>query len=59
MANANGITNISVTVDDRGGATASKSFELAVNSVNDAPTMSTIADVSTNKMWMSAINFSF
>ncbi|MEP6737494.1 MAG: tandem-95 repeat protein, partial [Chryseolinea sp.] len=42
-ANASGVANITVTVSD-GVATASRTFKLTVSDVNDAPTISAIAD---------------
>lgn len=42
-ANTNGSTTLVVTVSD-GGASAQTSFNLTVNAVNDAPTISAIAD---------------
>ena len=47
-ANQNGTTTITVTVSD-GAATASDTFVLTVTSVNSAPTISNIADQSTNE----------
>ncbi len=43
-ANQSGSTAITVTVTDGGGLTASDSFTLTVNPVNDAPTLSAIAN---------------
>lgn len=45
-ANQSGTATITVSVSD-GQASTSTSFQLAVNAVNDAPTISTIADQST------------
>jgi hypothetical protein len=43
LPNQNGVTTITVTASD-GTTTSSVSFDLTVNSVNDAPTLSPIAD---------------
>ena len=47
-ANQNGTTTITVTVSD-GSITASDTFVLTVNAVNDAPTISNVIDTSTNE----------
>lgn len=47
-ANQNGTATITVTVSD-GALTASDSFVLTVNVVNDAPTISNIANAATNE----------
>ena len=47
-ANQSGTATITVTVSD-GSLTASDTFVLTVNAVNDAPTISNIADQSTNE----------
>ena len=49
VANSSGDTTITVTVDDKSGAAnaaSSASFNVKVNSVDDAPTIDDIADVS-------------
>ncbi len=43
-ANQNGTATITVTVTDGGGLTASSAFTLTVNAVNDAPTITAIAN---------------
>ena len=48
MTNQSGVATISLTVTDEGGLSASTSFTVTVNSVNDAPTISAIANVSTS-----------
>jgi hypothetical protein len=48
-ANQFGTTTVTVTVTDADGGTASDSFVLTVNSVNDLPTISNITDKSTNE----------
>ncbi|SNT41303.1 hypothetical protein SAMN05421640_0029, partial [Ekhidna lutea] len=50
-ANLSGTTTITVTVQDNGTGTPSavETFDLTVNAVNDDPTISTIADQSTNE----------
>jgi hypothetical protein len=47
-ANQSGTATITVTVDD-GTATGADTFVLTVNAVNDPPTISNIADLSTNE----------
>src|SRR5207249_4145489 len=47
--NQSGATTITITVADPGGASASRSFILTVNPVNDPPTMSSVANQSTNE----------
>src|SRR5258705_9083440 len=47
--NAFGSSTITITVHDANGGIASDSFVLAVNSVNDAPTISDIVDTSTDE----------
>jgi hypothetical protein len=48
VANANGVTNVTLTVTD-GALTATRIFSLTVAAVNDAPTMSSIANQTTNE----------
>ena len=48
-ANQFGPTTITVTVQDGDGGTASDTFVLSVNSVNDLPTVSDIVDLGTNE----------
>ena len=48
-ANQFGPTTITVTVQDGDGGTASDTFVLSVNSVNDLPTISDIVDLGTNE----------
>jgi predicted outer membrane repeat protein len=48
-ANQNGSALITVTVTDGGNLTATDTFTLTVNPVNDAPTISDIANTSTNE----------
>ena len=48
VANASGSANITIIVTDAGGLTASRSFLLTVNSVNDAPTITTVPSQTTN-----------
>jgi len=56
-ANRSGTSSITVTVSD-GALTASQSFLLTVTAVNDAPTISTIADVITDEdVYTAAISF--
>lgn len=47
-ANQSGSSTITVIVTDGGGATASESFLLTVNAVNDPPVVSAIEDQTTN-----------
>ncbi|PAW65870.1 MAG: hypothetical protein B9S34_09555 [Opitutia bacterium Tous-C1TDCM] len=47
-ANQNGSATITLTAND-GALTATSSFVLTVNAVNDAPTVSTIANLATNE----------
>ena len=47
-ANASGVANITVTVSD-GTATATRTFKVTVAPVNDAPTISAIADQNINE----------
>ena len=49
VANQFGPTTITVTVQDGDGGTASDTFVLSVNSVNDLPTISDIVDLGTNE----------
>ncbi len=53
---ANGTSNITMTVSD-GSLSTSESFVLTVNAVNNAPTISTIADTSTNEDTAKAVSF--
>ena len=46
VANRNGTVTISVTAVDAGGAEFTRTFAVTVNSVNDAPTLDAIANVS-------------
>src|SRR5438094_8684824 len=48
-ANQSGTARITITVADPEGASASSSFLLTVNPVNDPPTISRIADQSTDE----------
>jgi len=50
-ANINGAANITITVIDHGTPSlqAARSFALTVNAVNDAPTISTVADQTINE----------
>ncbi|MEO6183336.1 MAG: Ig-like domain-containing protein, partial [Verrucomicrobiota bacterium] len=48
VANQSGTTTITITVDD-GTSTASSSFVLTVNSINDAPTLNSINDLAVNE----------
>ena len=48
-ANQFGPTTITVTVQDADGGTASDTFVLTVNSVNDLPTITDIVDLGTNE----------
>ena len=47
-ANANGTTTVTVTVSD-GSLSAQDTFVLTVTAVNDGPTISNVADQSTNE----------
>src|SRR5207247_7203954 len=47
--NQSGATTIIITVADLGGASASRSFVLTVNPVNDPPTISSLANQSTDE----------
>src|SRR5678816_3930730 len=47
--NAFGTATITITVHDANGGIASDSFDLVVNSVNDAPTITDIANASTDE----------
>src|SRR6185436_12157669 len=47
--NAFGTATITITVHDGNGGIASDSFDLVVNSVNDAPTISDIANITINE----------
>jgi mRNA-degrading endonuclease HigB of HigAB toxin-antitoxin module len=49
VANASGMTTITVTVTDAGGLTATRSFVLTVTAANDVPTISAIADRTTQE----------
>ncbi len=57
VVNQTGTATITLTVSD-GVATASTSFLLTVNPVNDAPTIGVISDRSTNEDTASVVNFS-
>ncbi|MBI5494768.1 MAG: tandem-95 repeat protein [Deltaproteobacteria bacterium] len=48
-ANQNGTAVITVTVADANGGTASRTFTVTVNAVNDAPTMTAIANQTVNE----------
>src|SRR6266852_3062879 len=48
-ANQSGTATITITVADPDGASASRSFLLTVNPVNDPPTISSLADQSTDE----------
>src|SRR5438034_32175 len=48
-ANQSGTATIAITVADPDGASASRSFVLTVNPVNDPPTISSLADQSTDE----------
>src|SRR5206468_3324825 len=48
-ANQSGTATITITVADPDGASASRSFVLTVNPMNDPPTTSSLADQSTNE----------
>ncbi|NJL59806.1 MAG: hypothetical protein HC887_09355 [Desulfobacteraceae bacterium] len=48
-ANANGIANITVTASDGATSPTPTSFKVTVNAVNDTPTMSAIANQTTNE----------
>lgn len=52
-ANQNGTATLTLTVSD-GVATASSSFQVTVNAVNDAPTLTSLADISVNEDTTSA-----
>src|SRR5262249_34164006 len=49
VANANGSATITVTVTDSGNQTTTRTFTVVVTGVNDLPTISTIADQTTNE----------
>src|SRR5207245_2065614 len=49
VTNQNGTATITITVTDPEGASASTSFVLTVNPVNDPPTISSVANQSTNE----------
>jgi hypothetical protein len=55
-ADANGLVNLSFTVSD-GALSATQSFNLTVNPVNDAPTMGAIAAQTTNEDTTKAVSF--
>ena len=59
VANANGVTNIQLTVHDNGSPNlqASASFALTVSSVNDAPTITSIVNQTTNEDTSIGVNF--
>src|SRR5439155_840504 len=48
-ANQSGTAKITISVTDADGASASSSFVLTVNPVNDPPTLSSVADQSTDE----------
>src|SRR5205809_615821 len=48
-ANQSGTATITITVADPDGASASRSFVVTVNAVNDPPTISSVADQSTDE----------
>lgn len=48
VGNASGSTTITLTVTDASGLTATDTFTLTVNPVNDNPTITAVADVTTN-----------
>src|SRR5436190_7437633 len=48
-ANQSGTATITITVADPNGASASRSFVLSVNPVNDPPTISSVANQSTDE----------
>ena len=48
VANASGTTTITLTVTDANGLTATDTFTVTVNATNDNPTISAVADVTTN-----------
>lgn len=54
QANANGVAMITVTVSDGTGRTASDSFSLTVNPVNDAPAFTQTGDVTVDEDFTSA-----
>lgn len=54
VANQSGTATISIQVSD-GNLTTTETFNLVVNSVNDAPTISAIADLSINEDTASAV----
>lgn len=56
VLNANGSSTVSLTVTD-GSLTATSSFALTVNAVNDAPTISFISNSSTNEDVPAVISF--
>ncbi|MCX7804692.1 MAG: Ig-like domain-containing protein, partial [Planctomycetota bacterium] len=56
-ANQYGVATITVTVTDGGGLTASDTFVLTVNAVNDPPTISNIPDQSTNQDTPKTVSF--
>src|SRR2546425_4357438 len=53
-ANQSGTATITITVADPDGASASRSFVLTVNPVNDPPTISSVPDQSTDEDTLTA-----
>lgn len=57
-ANAFGNVNVTIVVTDTAAATNSTTFQLNVNPVNDAPTISAISNLNTTRGATNVINFS-